>query len=348
MAHEFPPLSNLYTVYISSADLLKTVQLDVEIQRELDLEWVEELKNKILKNYTEKGFFYFGAFDVACFNNALYILNGQHRYFVLKDIKDLYDNISLEVKIHTVYTQDELNELWMMVNGSKPSKLCKSTSKQVIINSIKKYVTQLYPKFITTALKPQKPHINLESLGIAIEKSKILEELNIDNSDEFIKLMEKLNDFYKYTPLNKWKEWHINDELLVLKCKQKNILKPMFLGIYANFEWLTRMIEVNKINSQFDSYATIPHMTINTGSRKIGKSKRRKVWEKRNAKEFMIGECFVCNKSIDYDEFECGHVTAAFWGGCQSLNNLEPICGPCNREMGIEDLNEYKRKFFNI
>ena len=62
----------------------------------------------------------------------------------------------------------------------------------------------------------------------------------------------------------------------------------------------------------------------------------------------MIGKCFVCEKDIDYDEFECGHVTAAFWGGNQSLNNLEPICGPCNRDMGVENLNEYKRKFYQM
>jgi len=348
IAQEFPPLSNTYVVYIDGSELLKNVQLDIDIQRELDLDWVEELKIKIINDYNEKGYFFFGTFEVASFSNSLYLLNGQHRYFVLKDILTLYDKVPVNVNIYTVTSQQELNELWMKVNGSKPSRLCKSTSKQVILNSIKKYLIQYYPKYITTAVKPQKPNINLEYLGEAIEKSGILDDLNIESSDEFIALMDKINTFYKYSDATKWKEWHINDESLIMKCKTKNILKPLFLGIFSNYEWLTRMTEVNKKNTLYDSYSSIPHIPINVASRKIGKSKRRKVWEKRNMKESMIGKCFVCEKDIDYDEFECGHVTAAFWGGNQSLNNLEPICGPCNRDMGVENLNEYKRKFYQM
>ena len=350
IAQEFPPLSNTYVVYVDGSELLKNVQLDIAIQRELDIDWVEELKAKIIQDYNEKGYFFFGTFEVASFESALYLLNGQHRYFVLKDILNMYDkvNVPVNVNIYTVGSQHELNELWMKVNGSKPSRLCKSTSKQVTLNSIKKYLIQNYPKFITTAVKPQKPNINLEFLGEAIEKSKILEELKIESSEEFIVLMEQINNFYKYVDSGKWREWHINDESLIMKCKIKNVLKPLFLGIFTNYEWLTRILEVNKKNTQFDSYSCIPHIPINAASRKIGKSKRRKVWEKRNFKESMIGKCFVCEKGIDYDEFECGHITSAFWGGGQTLQNLEPICSPCNRDMGVEDLNEYKRKFFQM
>lgn len=348
IAQEFPPLSNIYVVFIDGSELLKNVQLDIEIQRELELNWVDELKGKIIKDYKEKGYFFFGTFEVASFNHSLYLLNGQHRYFVLKDIIEEYGKVPVNINIHTVSSQNELNELWMKVNGSKPSRLCKSTSKQVILNSIKKYLIQYYPKYITTAIKPQKPHINLDYLCVAIEKSKILDELEIKTSDEFIVLMEKLNLFYKYVDANKWKEWFINDESLILKCKTKNILKPLFLGIFSNFEWLMRMTEVNKNNTIYDSYSSIPHIPLNVSSRKIGKSKRRKVWEKRNINGNMIGNCFVCEKSIDYDEFECGHITAAFWGGNQYLDNLEPICGSCNRDMGIENLTEYKRKLYQV
>lgn len=348
IAQEFPPLSNTYKIYIKSNELLRNVQLDIDIQRELDSSWVEELKYKILKNHETKGYFFFGAFEVASLDNSLYLLNGQHRYFILKELEHMYPSIPIEVNMHIVKSKEELHELWMMVNGSKPSKMCKSTSKQVIINTIKKYLTQYYPKYITTAAKPQKPNINLDHLGEAIENSKILDELNIESSDEFIKQLEKLNNFYKYSDAHKWREWHITDESLVFKCRQKNIIRPLFLGIFSNYEWLTRMIEVNKVGARYDSYSCIPHIPLNAASRKIGKAKRRKVWEKRNSKESLSGQCFVCGKHIDYDDFECGHITAAFWGGDISLSNLEPICIPCNRDMGIENLNDYKRKFYDM
>ena len=160
------------------------------------------------------------------------------------------------------------------------------------------------------------------------------------------------DQYYYFNHKQKGAKQNIRTPIFVYKIgvcpKQKNILKPLFIGIFSNYEWLTRLIEVNKEGTQYDSYASIPHIPLNVASRKIGKAKRRKVWEKRNSKTSLNGMCFVCEKQIDYDDFECGHITAAFWGGDVSLSNLEPICCSCNRDMGIENLNEYKRKFYEM
>ena len=343
IAYEFPPLSNTYIAHVNSSVMLKNVQLDLDIQRELDLQWIESLKQQIRRHKHENGYYFIGTFEVACLNNSLYMLNGQHRYFVIKDLVSEYkEEIPVEIKIYTVSSKEEMHELWMKVNGSKPSKLCKSTSTQVLINSIKKYFVQNYPKYITNVDRPTRPNINLEQLEKALHENNTLQILNIDSSEQFVSMIEKLNNFYKYSDMSKWKAWSI-DESIVMKCKTKNVMKPLFLGIFTNFEWLKRIIEVNKQNGLVDNYSSIPHLGLNSKSRKISKAKRRKVWEKRCSKKFMIGNCFVCKSEIDYDTFEAGHVLSHFWGGSTNIDNLEPICTICNKDMGVEHLLKYKK-----
>jgi len=72
---------------------------------------------------------------------------------------------------------------------------------------------------------------------------------------------------------------------------------------------------------------------------KIKKATRREVWNKYLS-YCLIGKFYSCCRDIDYDTFdydtfECGHVKVVFYGGSTSVSNMEPICGQCNREMGL-------------
>ena len=60
------------------------------------------------------------------------------------------------------------------------------------------------------------------------------------------------------------------------------------------------------------------------------------------------GKCYVCIGAISYDTFESGHVKAASTGGETTLQNLEPICKTCNNDMGIEDLEQFKKVWYAI
>jgi 5-methylcytosine-specific restriction endonuclease McrA len=54
----------------------------------------------------------------------------------------------------------------------------------------------------------------------------------------------------------------------------------------------------------------------------------------------------VCRDTIEYDSFECGHVKSVFYGGENTLDNLEPIRGSCNKDMGTQNLLTYKENHF--
>lgn len=72
---------------------------------------------------------------------------------------------------------------------------------------------------------------------------------------------------------------------------------------------------------------------------------RLKVWETYIGKS-LEGVCFVCERTqiIFGTNVEYGHVTAVANGGADTIENLRPICGPCNKSMGTENLFEYKRR----
>ena len=78
----------------------------------------------------------------------------------------------------------------------------------------------------------------------------------------------------------------------------------------------------------------------------IPKSLKNIVWDKHIGKEKGIGECDVCKCEIDSKNFDCGHIISVKNGGETNETNLLPICATCNKSMGIENLNEFKEKYF--
>lgn len=341
-AYEHPPKSNKYIAWVQSDDLVKTLKLP-SIQREIDDEHVTKLLNSFLQSYEKDQVIDMGSLDLACLDDILYLVNGQHRYQVMcKLMESGIAPFSVEIKVKKVSSINELNEYFMIVNGSKPLKICKNADTQMIVNAVRKHFYHNYGNFCSNANRPRRPNINLNQLTDRINDMNLIEKLCIDHSDTLIAKIEELNDFYRYTKKEKWEDWGIKDwNALEERCRYKSPTKPLFLGIYTNFEWLYRL--VYSIENQTD-YSDMQHTTM-THRHKITKGKRRQVWAKRNNKK-MEAPCFVCTQNIDYDSFECGHIDAIFWGGNNDINNMEPICGVCNRDMGIENLYEYKNKMF--
>ena len=118
--------------------------------------------------------------------------------------------------------------------------------------------------------------------------------------------------------------------------QQKN---PLFLSLYKNFEWVERIIYKAKSNINYNQMIHVP----SNYRIKIKKKLRRAVWGKY-FQSSLQGNCYVCLKPIDYDTFQCGHVTSVFYGGDNSISNLEPICACCNLDMSIHNLYDYKNE----
>jgi 5-methylcytosine-specific restriction endonuclease McrA len=77
----------------------------------------------------------------------------------------------------------------------------------------------------------------------------------------------------------------------------------------------------------------------------IPKSLRIKVWETYIGDK-LKGNCYCCDRPcISCMDFEVGHVNAVANGGKNNIENLRPICGVCNKSMGTQNLEEFKKIF---
>lgn len=71
------------------------------------------------------------------------------------------------------------------------------------------------------------------------------------------------------------------------------------------------------------------------------------VWNKYNGCENAEAKCASCRQErINIRNFHCGHVIAEANGGDMTINNLRPICAPCNLSMGTRSMNEFTSEFF--
>lgn len=76
----------------------------------------------------------------------------------------------------------------------------------------------------------------------------------------------------------------------------------------------------------------------------IPKALRNKVWTE-NCGENFKSHCFCCNKKITVQDWECGHIQAEAKGGTLTIDNLKPICTTCNRSMGTQNMEDFKKSF---
>ena len=80
------------------------------------------------------------------------------------------------------------------------------------------------------------------------------------------------------------------------------------------------------------------HITKN-----ISSSKRESLWINTFGENF-VGKCYCCEFKITPFRFEVGHNKAKCHGGNNEIDNLRCICTLCNRSMGTQPLEEWKKK----
>ena len=79
--------------------------------------------------------------------------------------------------------------------------------------------------------------------------------------------------------------------------------------------------------------------------RKIDKNTRDAVWIKYMGNK-VEGKCYCCKiRTIHITNFQVGHNKAVAKGGKDNINNLRPICAPCNRGMGTMSIEQYRKKY---
>lgn len=155
---------------------------------------------------------------------------------------------------------------------------------------------------------------------------------------------------------------------------EKNVHgRPCFLGAFRRFEWLDVCIfYVRRRNSSSatssntadadglgldacwalvvsnggsaPSSSSFGSSTCRRKSSQIPYAVREAVWAKKNASRSNVGSCYTCGGELLFKDMECGHVIAKALGGSTEVDNLMPVCRTCNRDMGIQNLEAYRKR----
>jgi hypothetical protein len=79
----------------------------------------------------------------------------------------------------------------------------------------------------------------------------------------------------------------------------------------------------------------------------IPHSRKTEVWNKYIGKEQGESKCLCCKeRDISAREFVTGHVIPEKDGGTIDLDNLRPVCAPCNASMGTKNMRIYVRELY--
>lgn len=79
----------------------------------------------------------------------------------------------------------------------------------------------------------------------------------------------------------------------------------------------------------------------------IPKNIRTQSWDKWIGSRQGLAPCYCCRiNEISKAQFECGHVVPDALGGLPQVENLRPICLPCNRSMGTIDMRQFCRTYY--
>lgn len=179
-----------------------------------------------------------------------------------------------------------------------------------------------------------------------------LHEIILDNFDKADIIKNHINLNYKKHISNSEKPNYPNINLDQIT---KYIIDKFnnSINIIDDFEKLNKDIyEIIKDNDKYNKTKQglyIGYLFIKTESeikkKKIPVTVRHKLWNKY-FEETTIGNCTVCETKIDNTNFHAGHIISSKNGGSDNITNLSPICSCCNLSMGIQDLNEFKKKYF--
>jgi 5-methylcytosine-specific restriction endonuclease McrA len=160
---------------------------------------------------------------------------------------------------------------------------------------------------------------------------------------ELIVLINRIKKLNEHILKNKTQiiQYQLKDDLKkrIDKCEKKYPNNPCMLGIWRNFEWIEMVLRSITSNVSIED---LSFSMFNLKRPKIERKKRINVWKKRNGST-MDGKCMVCEENLSFEDMECGHIESFFNGGSNDITNLEPICKTCNRDMGILNLELYKK-----
>lgn len=324
------------------------------VQRLLSEEYINYIVDDQQKEYEQNGSFsILQSLTCGDVNNIRYVLDGQHRLESFRRLQYVGYRMDQYIPLVVYHCKDfdELRQYYVRINQNHPinpleiSETWFRHGKDLCVLFVDKY-----SKYVKKTNKSCNcPYINMMELIEYLKNRKVFERLQrcINSADMVPILIEKINVFntYLYENYSNIVSYQLSSDNKdrFIKCYNKDNTNPCFLGVWRRFEWLEICISliINRLELESLNFS---QFTIKR--KRIPTVLKNNVWKKRNGIS-MEGVCYVCEEVLKYENMECGHIKSHILNGDATIDNLEPICKSCNRDMGAMNLIEYKLLFDN-
>jgi 5-methylcytosine-specific restriction endonuclease McrA len=235
-------------------------------------------------------------------DSIYYVVDGQHR---LTAIRRLYQEFSHDVyfmmEIVTVNTRQELKHNYNLINKNTPLPDFPEDIDKTIPELVTLYFKNKYPGIWTS--KTRRPFLHLNHFQESIARL----HLPYNEMIECIETYNRRDMLWKGVTDNMFKK---ADE------------HQCYLGLYS------------KTDDVYDWIKLILHEPLPT-RQKIPKKVKDDAWDIHIGSTLGEVYCIVCDATrINSKHFDAGHIQSNAYGGTSSIENILPICRPCNLSMG--------------
>lgn len=323
--------------------VLKSLQmLKPEIQRIIDNNKVYDIVNLQLDFFKKNNYFNFTAsnpINLHYYEEQYWLLDGQHRLAAMDILYSNHGhNIETYVLIVNVDSYSELKFNYDMINKNTPLpdfSLYENIDKK-IPETVAIHFQLLYPKIWAKTSKARRPHIYFNFFQETL--AYICNQANTTEPEELKELITNYND-----KLSKWDAEVFRNNYKVNECMYKIAKEQGFyLGLFSyqsseeyGFQWAKKIVEehTGKIIKSTSSYSK---------KKKIPKKVKNDSWDLYVGKNVANVKCICCRTSEIYQkDFVAGHIVSEYNGGEVVVDNLLPICQPCNSSMGVTNMEDY-------
>jgi 5-methylcytosine-specific restriction endonuclease McrA len=341
------------------------------------VEYEEEYYHKNANQFSFLGVIllsYLSDLETTIQEKDWYIVDGQHRFCAMRKLRELeYPNFTVWVQWKKSDTMEDMLDLFRRMNNhvEVPEYILKcSINERNIYDDLRKYFTRKYSIYLSDNKKCRSPNLHLDTFIDEIHDSNIiyrkmitqtsqlvhyietwnqyyLNELREKDNDKFMKIVQKTKTKHAYSILKKIgalpeyfafgfirdNDWLYNDSIPIIPNSYDDVqfqLSEEFISMVNSYLADENGILVN------NDVIVIPQKR-----KTIPPMKKQKVWLTYMG-NVLVGECYVCNSQLEYENCEMGHVLSIHNGGTDDETNLRPICGSCNKSMGVNNLEEYK------
>jgi hypothetical protein len=300
---------------------------DFGFQRSVDQNHVQEIVSFQKKHYlSKKSYFYPQSIVIGLFDSKYYIIDGQHR---LKSLEYLKHPYNINISLLKIDSEEYLKQCLTIINLNKSYIQCETP----VIKKIEQFFLDNFSIYCKTSNSPRIPHVNINTVITLLNR-----HAPTLNFDIFIETFNKLSLHIK----NNYYSMNISNHNYQ-KCKNKNNSNPLYTGLMKNNNWVFAILQSIQSKTPIHSlnYDIFPY----TRKRQtIPKQLRISLWAKYHTSS-MVGTCYTCKTTVNFTDFECGHLKSVFHGGTNNIDNLRCLCKTCNNDMGVLNIYDYKKTF---